>query len=124
MKVQILEKRMLGEHVFQAVLHAPLIAAKALPGQFVIIRVDENGERIPLTISDYDREKGTITLVVQIVGATTAAFGALEAGDALHDAVGPLGNPSDLEGISSAAVIGGGVGCSRRFPPASGKVLQ
>ena len=115
---KIIEKRDLNKQVFSVVLAAPLIANKARPGQFVIVRVDEEGERIPLTISDYDREKGTITLVVQVAGATTHQFSCMKAGDELQDVVGPLGKPSELEGIQTAAVIGGGVGCAIAYPVA------
>lgn len=114
----ILEKKDLNKHVFSVVLSAPLIARKAMPGQFVIVRVDEDGERIPLTVSDYDREKGTITLVVQVAGATTHQFSCMKAGECLADVVGPLGKPSELEGIETAAVIGGGVGCAIALPVA------
>lgn len=114
--VRIVEKKALNAQVFSVVLDAPRIAAKAQPGQFVIVRVDAEGERIPLTISDYNREKGTITLVVQVVGASTYQFNQLQAGDALENVVGPLGKPSDLEGIHSAAVVGGGVGCAIAYP--------
>ena len=116
--VRILDKQELNQQVFRVVLEAPLIAAKAKPGQFVIVRVDNDGERIPLTISDYDRQKGTISLVVQVVGASTHQFSCLKPGDFLQDVVGPLGKPSELEGIRSAAVIGGGVGCAIAYPVA------
>ncbi|MBR6525668.1 MAG: sulfide/dihydroorotate dehydrogenase-like FAD/NAD-binding protein [Clostridia bacterium] len=114
--VRILEKQELNKQVFRVVLDTPLIAAKAKPGQFVIVRVDNDGERIPLTISDYDRKNGTISLVVQVVGASTHQFSCMQAGDFLQDVVGPLGKPSELEGIRSAAVIGGGVGCAIAYP--------
>ncbi|MBE5776989.1 MAG: sulfide/dihydroorotate dehydrogenase-like FAD/NAD-binding protein [Clostridiales bacterium] len=114
----IIEKTDLNKQVFRVVLDAPLIARKASPGQFVIVRVDDAGERIPLTISDYDREKGTITLVVQVAGATTLQFSKLNAGDVLADVVGPLGKPTELNGIKRAAVIGGGVGCAIAYPVA------
>lgn len=113
---RILEKTDLATGVFRVVLAAPLIARKAQPGQFVIVRVREDGERIPLTISDFDREKGTVTLVVQTVGATTLMFHALHAGDSIQDMVGPLGKPTCLDGVTSAAVIGGGVGCAIAYP--------
>ena len=104
------EKTFLNPTVFRAVIEAPLIANKAQPGQFVIVRVDENGERIPLTISDSDPEKGTISLVVQAIGASTLRFSRLEAGCELPSVVGPLGKPTELDGLKKAAVIGGGVG--------------
>ena len=112
------EKVFLNEQVFRAVLAAPLIAKKAEPGQFVIVRVCEEGERIPLTISDFDREKGTISLVVQAVGATTLRFSKMEAGEYLPSVVGPLGKATELENVKRAAVIGGGVGCAIAYPVA------
>ena len=88
---------------------APHIAKKAEPGQFIILRVDKEGERIPLTIADYDREKGTITIIFQIVGATTEKLNHLNEGDMIEDFVGPLGTPSHIEPNTKVAVIGGGV---------------
>ncbi len=114
----ILEKEFLNDSVFRAVIAAPLIAKKAQPGQFVIIRTDDKGERIPLTISDYDAQAGSITLVVQVVGATTLSFSKMQPGDVLADVVGPLGKPSELEGLQKVAVIGGGVGCAIAYPVA------
>lgn len=115
---QILKKRRLSSNVVLLVIDAPYVAKKAEPGQFVILRVDAEGERIPLTISEYDREKGTITIVVQEVGATTIKLGQLEEGDCLHDFVGPLGIASELEGYKRAAVVGGGLGCAIAYPQA------
>lgn len=115
---QILRKKVLNPTVTLMEIDAPYIAKKAEPGQFIILRVDENGERIPLTIADYDREKGTITIIFQIVGATTEKLNHLEEGDCLHDFVGPLGVPSHLEGLKKVAVIGGGVGCAIAYPTA------
>lgn len=115
---QILRKKVLNPTVTLMEIDAPYIAKKAEPGQFIILRVDENGERIPLTIADYDREKGTITIIFQIVGATTQKLNHLEEGDCLHDFVGPLGVPSHLEGLKKVAVIGGGVGCAIAYPTA------
>ncbi|NLF34645.1 MAG: sulfide/dihydroorotate dehydrogenase-like FAD/NAD-binding protein, partial [Clostridiales bacterium] len=99
---------------------APLVARKAQPGQFIILRIDEAGERIPLTIAGYDREAGTITVIFQKVGATTRRLGLLEEGDFLQDFVGPLGKPSDLEGKSGKkiAVVGGGLGIAIAYPQA------
>lgn len=99
-------------------IEAPLIAKKALPGQFIILRVDEDGERIPLTVADYDADKGTITIIYQIVGATTMKLNALNEGDCLHDFVGPLGRPTETEGLKKVAVVGGGVGCAIALPVA------
>ena len=115
---QILKKRRLSSNVVLLVLDAPYVAKKAEPGQFIILRVDAEGERIPLTISEYDREKGTISIVVQEVGATTIKLGQLEEGDCLHDFVGPLGIASELEGYKRAAVVGGGLGCAIAYPQA------
>lgn len=100
------------------VIDAPLVAKKAEPGQFIILRVDEYGERIPLTIADYDREKGTITIIFQVAGATTSMLAKKEEGDTIADFAGPLGTASELEGIKSACVIGGGVGCAIALPQA------
>jgi ferredoxin--NADP+ reductase len=99
-------------------VQAPLVAKKAEPGQFIILRVDEDGERIPLTIADYDREKGSITIIFQIVGATTAKLNQLKEGEAIHDFVGPLGVPTHTKGIQKVAIVGGGVGCAIAYPVA------
>ena len=115
---QILKKRRLSSNVVLLVIDAPYVAKKAEPGQFIILRVDAEGERIPLTISEYDREKGTITIVVQEVGATTIKLGQMKEGDCLHDFVGPLGIASELEGYKRAAVVGGGLGCAIAYPQA------
>ena len=115
---QILEKRRLSSNVVLLVIDAPYVAKKAEPGQFIILRVDADGERIPLTISAYDREKGTITIVVQEVGATTMKLGQMNEGDCLHDFVGPLGKASEFDGIKKAAVVGGGLGCAIALPQA------
>ncbi|MCI2058929.1 MAG: sulfide/dihydroorotate dehydrogenase-like FAD/NAD-binding protein [Oscillibacter sp.] len=99
-------------------VEAPMIARKAKPGQFIILRVDENGERIPLTIYHYDREKGTVTIIFQIVGATTEKLNHLRVGDCLADLVGPLGKATVTEGKKKVAVVGGGVGCAIAYPVA------
>ena len=99
-------------------VYAPRIAAKALPGQFIIFRVDEHGERIPLTIAGYDREAGTVSVIFQKVGRSTMQLGALSEGDEILDFVGPLGTPSHLEGYGRVAVIGGGLGCAIAYPQA------
>ena len=114
----ILKKEALNPTVTRMVIDAPLIAKKAEPGQFIILRVHEEGERIPLTIADFDREQGTVTIIFQIVGATTELLNHLEEGDSLHDFVGPLGRPSETEGLKKVAVIGGGVGCAIAYPVA------
>ena len=112
----ILQKEALNPTVTRMVIDAPLIARKAEPGQFVILRVDEAGERIPLTVADFDREKGTVTIIFQIVGATTYKLNQFGAGDCLHDFVGPLGVASHVEGLKKVAVIGGGVGSAIAYP--------
>ncbi len=115
---EIINKQSLNPTVTLMEIMAPLVAAKAEPGQFIILRVDENGERIPLTIADYDREKGTVTIIFQIVGATTEKLNHLEAGDSLQDFAGPLGKPTETEGLKKVAVVGGGVGCAIAYPVA------
>lgn len=97
-------------------LEAPLIAKKCLPGQFVILRIDEQGERIPLTIADYNRENGIITIVVQEVGKSTYQLGKLEVGDEILDLIGPLGNPSEIENFGTVICVGGGVGIAPIYP--------
>ena len=114
----IVKKRVLNETVTLMEIEAPLVARKALPGQFIIFRMDEEGERIPLTIAGYDREKGTVTIIFQKVGYTTMKLDTLNEGDALLDFVGPLGEPSHTEGVKRAAVIGGGLGVAIAYPQA------
>ena len=114
----IVKKRVLNEAVTLMEIEAPLVARKALPGQFIIFRIDEEGERIPLTIAGYDREKGTVTIIFQKVGYTTMKLDTLNEGDALLDFVGPLGEPSHTEGVKRAAVIGGGLGVAIAYPQA------
>ena len=115
---EIVEKRVLNPEVKLMKIEAPAVAKKALPGQFIILRIDEAGERIPLTVADYDREGGTVTIIFQEVGATTKRLGQLEAGDSLLNFVGPLGVASHLEGIRRAVVIGGGLGTAIAYPQA------
>lgn len=116
---QIVEKKKLNDAVVQVRIKAPLVAKKVQPGQFIIFRLDEFGERVPLTVADYDREAGIITLIFQIVGESTRRFSELEAGDAIQDLVGPLGMPTELpEDAKSVCVIGGGVGCAIAYPQA------
>lgn len=114
----IVKKRVLNETVTLMEIEAPLVARKALPGQFIIFRIDEEGERIPLTIAGYDREKGTVTIIFQKVGYTTMKLDTLNEGDALLDFVGPLGEPSHTDGVKRAAVIGGGLGVAIAYPQA------
>ena len=115
---KILEKKALNPTVTKMIVDAPLVARKAQPGQFIIFRATEDGERIPLTIADYDREKGTVTIIFQIVGAGTMELNALNEGDCIADFVGPLGTPSHLDGLKKVAVVGGGVGCAIAYPTA------
>lgn len=115
---KILRKKELNPTVTLMDIEAPLVAAKAEPGQFVILRTDEEGERIPLTVADYDREKGTVTIIFQIVGATTEKLNHLKEGEYLADFVGPLGRPTETEGLKKVAVVGGGVGCAIAYPVA------
>ncbi len=113
---KILKKKILNPTVTLMEIDAPLVAKKAEPGQFIILRTDENGERVPLTIADYNREKGTVTIIFQVVGATTEALNHMGAGDDLHDFVGPLGQATQTEGKKKVAVVGGGVGCAIAYP--------
>ena len=115
---KILEKKSLNPTVTLMRVDAPLVARKAEPGQFIILRVDEDGERIPLTVADYDRENGSVTIIFQIVGATTEKLNHLNEGDFIHDFVGPLGRATHTEGLHKVAVVGGGVGCAIAFPVA------
>ena len=113
---KIVKKQPLNPTVTRMEIEAPLIAKKAKPGQFIILRVDENGERIPLTVAGYDREKGIVTIIFQIVGATTEKLNHLNEGECLHDFVGPLGVPTHVDGLKKVCVIGGGVGCAIALP--------
>jgi ferredoxin--NADP+ reductase len=115
---RILEKKILNESVQQMKIEAPLIAKKAGAGQFIILRIDERGERIPLTIAGHDAEEGTISIIFQMVGKTTKHLGTLDEGDTILDFVGPLGKASELEGYKKACVIGGGLGTAIAFPQA------
>ena len=113
---RIVRKEALRPTVTLYEIEAPLIAKKAQPGQFIILRVDENGERIPITINNYDPEKGTVTIIVQTVGATTEKLARLNEGDCLQDFVGPLGKATVTEGKKKVCVVGGGVGCAIAYP--------
>ena len=115
---RIVAKEVLNPTVTRMDIEAPLIAKKAEPGQFIILRVDDEGERIPLTIADFDREAGTVAIIFQIVGATTERLNHKEAGDMIQDFVGPLGKESEVEGLKKVAVVGGGVGCAIAYPVA------
>lgn len=115
---KIVSKRELNPTVTMMDIYAPLVAKKAQAGQFIILRVDEDGERIPLTVAGYDREKGTVKIIFQIVGGTTMRLNAKNEGDYLQDFVGPLGCPSKTDGIKKVCVVGGGVGCAIALPVA------
>ena len=113
---RILKKEQLNPTVTRMEIEAPLVAAKAQPGQFIILRVDEEGERIPLTVAGYDRARGSVTVIFQIVGATTERLNHKNEGDFLQDFVGPLGKPTELEGRKKVCIVGGGVGCAIALP--------
>ena len=115
---RIVEKKVLNPTVIQLWVEAPLVAAKALPGQFIILRVDEEGERIPLTVAGVNKDAGTVKIIYQVVGATTEKLSHKEAGEYLQDFVGPLGNATVTEGKKKVAVVGGGVGCAIAYPVA------
>ena len=115
---KIVLKKPLNPTVTKMEIYAPFVAKKARPGQFIILRVDEDGERIPLTIADYDREKGTVTIIFQIVGGGTERLNRKEEGDFIPDFVGPLGRPTHTEGLKKVCVVGGGVGCAIALPVA------
>ena len=113
---RIVKKEPLNPSVTRMSIDAPLVAKKVQPGQFIILRVEENGERIPLTVAGYDREAGTVDIIFQIVGATTEKLNHKQQGETIPDFVGPLGKPTETEGLRRVAVIGGGVGCAIAFP--------
>ena len=115
---EILKKKELNPTVTLMEIHAPKVAAKAEPGQFIILRVDDEGERIPLTVADFDREKGTVTIIFQIVGATTRKLNMKKQGEFISDFVGPLGRKTHTEGLKKVAVVGGGVGSAIAYPVA------
>ena len=115
---KIVYKKALNPTVTMMDIEAPLVARKAQAGQFIILRTDEDGERIPLTVAGYDRDKGTVKIIFQIVGATTEKLNHKEVGDCLADFAGPLGKPTDTEGLRKVCVVGGGVGCAIALPVA------
>lgn len=115
---KILKKKQLNDSITLMEIDAPFIAKKALAGQFIIYRVDEHGERIPLTIADYDREKGSITIIFQTIGASTKELAMLNEGDEILDVVGPLGVATEYGDVKRVAVVGGGVGCAIAYPQA------
>ncbi|MBQ3235006.1 MAG: sulfide/dihydroorotate dehydrogenase-like FAD/NAD-binding protein [Clostridia bacterium] len=113
---EIVYKKVLNPTVTLMDIKAPLVAKKAQPGQFIILRVDENGERIPLTVAGYDREKGTIRIIFQTVGATTYQLSLKKEGEFIQDFCGPLGKPTELDGLENVLIVGGGVGCAIALP--------
>ena len=115
---KIVSKKVLNPTVTQMEICAPMVAKKAKPGQFIILRVDEEGERIPLTVAGTDRDAGTVKIIFQIVGATTTLLNHLNEGDHIADLVGPLGRPTELDGLRKVCIIGGGVGCAIAMPVA------
>lgn len=115
---KILKRDVLAENVIRIKIDAPYIAKKAMAGQFVIVIPDENSERIPLTVADYDRSLGTLTLIFQVVGRTTEELAALDEGDSVYSVAGPLGRASEFEGMKKVAVVGGGLGCAIAYPQA------
>ena len=118
MGYKILSKRMLNPQIFTMTIEAPLVARRVEPGQFIILRTDELGERVPFTVADFDREKGTVTIIVQIVGKTTTDLSKFSEGDEILDFAGPLGMPTPLDGLKKVAVIGGGLGTAIAYPQA------
>ena len=115
---KIVSKKSLNPTVTQMDIYAPLVARKAEAGQFIILRVDEDGERIPLTIAGIDKERGFVTIIFQLVGASTIKLGSLNEGDYICDFVGPLGRPTKLDGLKKVCIVGGGVGCAIALPVA------
>ena len=115
---KIVRKKELNASVTLMEIEAPFVARKAKAGQFIIFRIDEEGERVPLTIAGYDREKGTVSIIFQKVGLSTKMLGELNEGDYIQDFVGPLGRPTETEGVKRVCVVGGGVGCAIALPSA------
>ena len=118
MSYKIVKKADLNSQIYLMEIEAPLVARKAAPGQFVILRIDEKGERVPFTIADFHKEKGTVTVIIQAVGKTTRDLSKLNEGDTILDFAGPLGIPTPLEGLKKVAVIGGGLGTAIAYPQA------
>ena len=113
---KVLHRKSLKDSVTQIEVYAPLVANKAKPGQFIILRVDEDGERIPLTVAGTNKEEGTVKIIFQIVGATTEKLNHVKEGEFIADFVGPLGNPTETEGLKKVCIVGGGVGCAIALP--------
>ena len=121
---QIVKSEKLADKIYLMDVKAPRVARSCQPGEFVIVKMDEKGERIPLTICDYDREAGTITIVIQTVGASTEKMVRLKAGEYFEDVVGPLGNPTDLEEYENVVLVGGGIGCAVIYPQAKKRMQE
>ena len=115
---KILSRKQLNDTVTQMEIEAPLVAKKALPGQFIILRADDSGERIPLTVAGVNKDTGAVKIIFQVVGATTMKLNALKAGEYISDFVGPLGKPTETDGIKKVCIVGGGVGCAIAYPVA------
>ena len=113
---KIVEKKVLNPTVIQLWIEAPLVANKAKPGQFIILRVDEDGERIPLTVAGVNKDNGTVKIIFQVVGGTTKKLSYKEAGEYIQDFVGPLGVATHLDGLKKVCIVGGGVGCAIAMP--------
>lgn len=118
MAYKIITKKVLNPQIFLMEIEAPLVARRVEPGQFIILRTDDKGERVPFTVADFDRKKGTVTIIVQIVGKTTRDLSMFEEGECISDFAGPLGTPTPLEGLKKVAVIGGGLGTAIAYPQA------
>ena len=115
---KIIKKKILNPSVVLMDIEAPMVAKKAQPGQFIILRVDSEGERVPFTVADSDRDRGSVTIIFQIVGAATELLAQKKEGDFIEDFVGPLGKATEIEGRKKVAVVGGGVGCAIAYPVA------
>ncbi len=113
---KIVKKRILNPSVIEIHIEAPLVAKKAKPGQFIILRVDKEGERVPFTVAGYDREKGTVKIIYQVIGATTLKLSEKEEGEYIEDFAGPLGCETELDGLKNVCIVGGGVGCAIAMP--------
>ena len=118
MAYKIITKKVLNPQIFLMEIEAPLVARRVEPGQFIILRTDDKGERVPFTVADFDRKKGTVTIIVQIVGKTTRDLSMFEEGECISDFAGPLGTPTPLDGLKKVAVIGGGLGTAIAYPQA------
>ena len=123
-KYQIVSKKNLCDRVNEYVIYAPLVSRHCSAGQFIILRTDSEGERVPFTICDYSRENGTVSIMVQEVGATTMKLASMKEGECLHDFVGPLGNPTDLDEFENILLVGGGIGACSHLSSSKGIALE